>query len=45
MSRCGGLKFMDGNYIYQLDRQYGDKTHWKCERRQYKARPHVYFLC
>ena len=42
MSRHSDLKIVDDkNYIYWLDRKYGDKTYWKCEIRQCKARWHA----
>ena len=41
-SRRGGAKLVDnGNYIYRLDRKYREKTYWKCEVKQCKARVHT----
>ncbi|XP_068206482.1 uncharacterized protein [Palaemon carinicauda] len=37
----GGLKLVDDlNYIYRLDRKYGEKTYWKCDYIECKARVH-----
>ena len=44
MSRRGGLKIVNDNDIYQLNRKHGDKTSWKCEVRQCKARLHISIL-
>lgn len=42
MSRYGGIKLVNDNYIYWLNRKYGDKkTYWKCKIREYKARFHT----
>ena len=41
-SSRGCAKLVDnGNYIYRLDRKYGEKTYWKCEVKQSKARVHT----
>lgn len=41
-SACGSLKTGDDyHHAYQLDRKYGDKTHWKSEMRQCKAILHT----
>ena len=38
-SRQGGVKTVDNNnYICWLHRKYGDKTYWKCQLREHKAR-------
>ena len=38
----GGLKLVDGfNYIYEIDRKYGEKTYWKCDSVGCKARVHT----
>ena len=42
MSSHSCLKIVDdNNYIYQPGRKYGDKTYWKCEIREWKARLHT----
>ena len=38
----GGLKLVDHpNYIYRIDRKYGEKTYWKCDSMECKARVHT----
>ena len=38
----GGLKLVnDLNYIYRIDRKYGEKTYWKCDSMGCKARVHT----
>ena len=38
----GGLKLVDDlNYIYRIDRKYGEKTYWKCDYMECKARVHT----
>lgn len=31
----------DYNYVHWLDRKYGDRTYWRCEIRQCKAKLHT----
>nr|XP_040571875.1 uncharacterized protein LOC121121074 [Lepeophtheirus salmonis]XP_040571876.1 uncharacterized protein LOC121121074 [Lepeophtheirus salmonis] len=41
-SQRGGMKLVDDkNYIYRVDRKYGFKVYWKCERDKCKSRLHT----
>ena len=38
----GGVKLVDDfNFVYRIDRKYGEKTYWKCEYKECKARAHT----
>ena len=38
----GGVKLVDDfNFVYRIDRKYGEKTYWKCEYKECKARAYT----